>query len=385
MTKNTSLCLSNYRLRTLFFLGLFCISALLASSAAAAPEQKEPELASVAILEFSNRTGSKDYDWLKTSLPDGINDSMKERFEFKRTGKEQILAALKKRGKKSLDQLNAADTRFIAKTSKSDIIILGDYTYNKETKKITIIAEVYHVSRNSITAKLDIKTAVDSSMFNVVDKVAEKIIAHIGKIATEDMDIPAEKTPGPEKTQKKIVLKKAKGFEYESWYIDLSNSFAIPIGDIRDGTNGGTTFSCGVFNSYNSFLHFGGSFTAQVFYIEGNEGSDNGTGWSSSNNLRDFFMFSLKGNIGLNFMFFNRFVLEPYVSAGYSMILLKIGTSNDNVDKTTNIYGNPVASLGLRVPVRLGGIFLTPYIEYCQIFDSEAFMGAVHLGLGVSF
>lgn len=54
------------------------------ASVGAATATKPTELARVAILEFQDNTGQKTYGWVKTSLPDAINSSMKDQFEFQR-------------------------------------------------------------------------------------------------------------------------------------------------------------------------------------------------------------------------------------------------------------------------------------------------------------
>ncbi len=350
------------------------------------------ELADVAILKFINNTGSPSYNWLETSLPDAINDSMKDKFEFRRTAKEWA-QGISEGVLENKNDFDIADIRFIAENTSSDIIIFGNYTFDSNKNKITIYTKIFHLSRNSITGVIALDSPVDSSLFNVVDKAAAQCIEHIEKIALEDearraaLALQKEKAAQEEtvkkkedKGKKKIVLKKVKSgsgkYHYDSWNIDLSIMGSKPGGIISEDLEPGGGLRAGVSNSYGSLWHFGAFLTANFL--------NNPNTLDIEGGLLYMKVYSFQASVGVNFKFFSRFIFQPYIASGFSLDKVS-SRSNFSSGEIVKSYYTFILSAGQRLSVRIFGIFITPFFEYTRIVDPSAEVAMVNMGLGVSF
>ena len=162
----------------------FSILCLLAFSgravhAEAVPAPKPTELARVAILEFEDNTGQKNYGWVKTSLPDAINSSLKDQFEFQRAE----LAATKA-GKASAE-LTPESVSLLAKQQGLDIVIFGGYDYDIKTKKATFTANVYHHKGQRIIGTVVEQSKLNNDVFTAIDVISKKIVEHIYRFSLD--------------------------------------------------------------------------------------------------------------------------------------------------------------------------------------------------------
>jgi hypothetical protein len=138
----------------------------------------QTDLARVAILEFNDNTGQPSFGWVKKSLPDGIYSSMKEHFDFVRADAsvaeqraDKILGYAHEYSVEMIDQ--------IARENKFDIVIYGDYKYNKQTGKMEIAANVYHLEGKKIIGSVREQSELNNQVFNQIDIISKKIVDHI--------------------------------------------------------------------------------------------------------------------------------------------------------------------------------------------------------------
>jgi len=163
---------------------------------AEAPKPAKPaELARVAILEFQDNTGQKNYGWVKTSLPDAINSSLKDQFEFQRAepaaGKTD----------KGLPELNAESVSLMAKQQSLDIVIFGSYDYDAKTRKATFTANVYHHKGQRIIGTVVEQSKLNNDVFTAIDAISKKIVGHIYRFS---LDLTEQQAV--EKTQQSVRL-----------------------------------------------------------------------------------------------------------------------------------------------------------------------------------
>ncbi|RME88934.1 MAG: hypothetical protein D6767_09395, partial [Candidatus Hydrogenedentota bacterium] len=144
--------------------------------------QDESDLARVAILNFKNNTGDKNLVWITTNLPENIYESMQKRFEFIRTNPKKAQAIA--------DKINPGNRKFrkheilqIAKKSKSDIVIYGDFFLNKKTNQLEFTAHVFHVEEQKDIGVAKESSPIDNTIFDKIDKISQKIIDDIYQYA----------------------------------------------------------------------------------------------------------------------------------------------------------------------------------------------------------
>jgi hypothetical protein len=178
------------------------------------------ELARVGIVNYTDKTGSKDYEYLSESIANGIDKSMQEKFEYIRTDSKLTQKVAK--NSKLTELLDLSGVRDVSLKTKSDIVIYGSYSYNKENKLLVIKTCIYLKTPDYIIFLPEVPNAVDSTIFEAVDRVAEQIVQKITLIAIEQEEKAKEvverasigviklskKKPPPESVKKKIYKEK---------------------------------------------------------------------------------------------------------------------------------------------------------------------------------
>lgn len=146
---------------------------------------EEGELASVAILNFFDRTDTVLYTWMSESLSDAINGSMHKRFEYKRTRAEtaQQTGAEVFANVTDIGQLPQSKLFEYKQKTGADYLIFGAYTIDPETSEINIEARIYDLYDQKLIGGTTEKTPANNKMFLVVDIIAGKIVQDIYRMA----------------------------------------------------------------------------------------------------------------------------------------------------------------------------------------------------------
>ena len=369
---------------------------IIASIMLSAAEKKDT-LANVAVLNYVNNTGSRNYEWLQRSLGDAVFESMRAVFDFNRirpADAENIAKSRIKPGKKA----SSGDVSYIADKTKADIVVFGEYDYDKANNTILITTKIYHASRNDITGEIKTDSKADNTLFQVVDKVAGEIVTHISVVAKEDIARMLENATKEEKAKKlaqaaykgKITLQSAESLKtFSSVYFTITPIVSIPLGVLAEGFITGVGAGVTMTNSFSSFLQFGGSFN----WI------DQIPSGTSTFSQFGMMMFNFQAFIGLNWNIKNTVFLQPYFQAGVGleaaakMELTPTG-GNPPYKRTdvVNTYLDVLVTLGFRMPIRAGrDVFVTPFVEFTYIPNvnqnavaSRVFMGLINFGVGVS-
>jgi len=149
-----------------------------------AQAKKKDELARVAILNFINISKDTKYAWVVKSLPDAINKAMFEHFEFIRTTPQKAQdVADRVRGKSA--RYSKKNIERIAIRSKSEIVIYGEFYYDKKAAKIDVVARIYHLEGHKLIGKVHLKSEIDKRLFAQIDVIAQQIVKHIYRFALE--------------------------------------------------------------------------------------------------------------------------------------------------------------------------------------------------------
>lgn len=372
-----------------FFLFLFPWI-IICSLNGAEDKAEKSELARVAILNFYNKTGNTSYDWMTTSLPDAIFESMKGKFDFIRTDKSatRTIEDNKNREKKELID---SDILEIARTTSSDIIILGSFFFPDGSKEITISTRIYHLSRNSFTGILSINSPVDSTLFNVVDRVSAQSIGHIMKIALEDEGARKKLLADKDKTKKfseekqvpdkgeKIVLKKAHQTEgvkesdkSAKWDKEIALAYALPVGqtsNLKSGTNVSVLFLPNWFSNVQPGL------IVSIYQFDGDTGNT-----SVTKPISKLSIIPLQIMLGYNFRPLDRITIEPYIAPGYAYTSINYLQSN-----SPTINSSPMISFGWRMPIKIFDFYISPYMQYSTMLTNMKGLYLINFGLGIQF
>ncbi|RMG23081.1 MAG: hypothetical protein D6732_25060, partial [Methanobacteriota archaeon] len=151
-------------------------------------------LARVLILPYFDNTNTKLFGYMPNAIYEGLNVSMKDRFEYREVKlNTQWKKKIPKKGKPKKSLI-----RQLAKSLDCDFIIYGYFNYNKKENKIVIHTYIYLAYEDKFVRVADTKNPVDTTIFIAVDKVSEKLVAEIRKIAEAQMQ--EEKTLSSKKT-----------------------------------------------------------------------------------------------------------------------------------------------------------------------------------------
>jgi hypothetical protein len=135
-------------------------------------------LASVAILDFYDRTNTVLYTWLSSSLSAAVDDSMKKIFEYDRN-EEKKSAEAGNRLFKSPADITPDRLKEFQKATGADYLIFGFYSLNSKTGNITIESKVYDLVKKTAIGGSVTESPVDVRLFNTVDEISQGIVQDI--------------------------------------------------------------------------------------------------------------------------------------------------------------------------------------------------------------
>lgn len=135
-------------------------------------------LASVAILDFYDRTNSPLYGWLSTSLSTAVDDSMQKIFEYERANEEKS-AEIGAKIFRNPSDITPKNLREFQTQTKADYLIFGFYSVNPQNGNIVIESKVYDLVKKTAIGGSTTESPVDVRLFNVVDEISQGIVQDI--------------------------------------------------------------------------------------------------------------------------------------------------------------------------------------------------------------
>jgi len=201
--------------------------ALIASTTllyAAEEKPKTADMARVAIVKYEDKTGTKNFEYMPGSLQEAIGSSMHKKFEFVEAdlGKvEPIVAQVRAKNKGKIGPKEAAE---ICRLADIDILIYGDFTFNKDEQEIEIHTNISLGSTDKFRLIVPTENRVDATIFQAADKVATDIVAEITKVALEQ-----QQAKGKTELDKKKKTQLEKTEKSTTW-ADINWNFSLTPG-----------------------------------------------------------------------------------------------------------------------------------------------------------
>ncbi len=135
-------------------------------------------LASVAILDFYDRTNTPLYTWLASSLSIAIDDSMKKIFEYDRANEKKSFEAGSRIFRSPAD-VNEKTLKEFQTATGADYLIFGFYSVSAKTGNIVIESKIYDLVKKKEIGGSTTESPVDVRLFNVVDEISQGIVQDI--------------------------------------------------------------------------------------------------------------------------------------------------------------------------------------------------------------
>jgi len=167
-----------------------CLQAALFASAtgslwAVNTQNKEnSDLARVGIARFANADQDPDYEWVETSLPEAISNSMHARFEF--IGQDEALVdnAFRTHYQQS-ERITVPTAAKIAAASQTDILIIGKFRVDRENSEIIMQAVIYNTQGGRFIGQVEERSEVNNRIFKQIDTMASSIVSVIYQYALQ--------------------------------------------------------------------------------------------------------------------------------------------------------------------------------------------------------
>lgn len=185
---------------------------------------KASDMARVAIIKYEDKTGTKNFEYMPGSLQEAITKSMHKKFEFVEADNakvEPIVAQVRAKNKGKIGPKEAAE---ICRLADIDILIYGNFTFNKAENEIEIHTEISLGSTDKFRKMEPTENRVDATIFQAADKVAGDIVAEITKVALEQQQAKGKAVADAKDKKGKTQLEKT---EKSKTWADISWNFAL--------------------------------------------------------------------------------------------------------------------------------------------------------------
>ncbi len=217
-----------------------------------------PEAARVAILLYQDKTGTKNFEYMPGSLKEAITESMHQKFEFTEVDSTKVDPVAAQIRAKNKGQIGAKEAADICRKADVDILIYGDFTYNKEEEEIEIHTNISLGSTDKFRLLPAVENRVDSTIFQAADKVATDIVAEITKVALEQQQAKGKEAVETKGKTQLDKTEKSKTWQDINWTIGVSAGPIYPLVS-RENAEVKTEPSLSVFGNYRlkNNLHAG--------------------------------------------------------------------------------------------------------------------------------
>ncbi|MFZ5629729.1 MAG: hypothetical protein ACOY5B_11410 [Spirochaetota bacterium] len=147
-------------------------------------KQENSDLARVGIARFANADQDPDYEWVETSLPDAISNSMRAKFEFVSQDSTLVDSAFRAHYQQS-DRIAVPIAAKIAAASQTDILIIGKFRVDRENSEIVMQAVIYNADGGRFIGQVEERSEVNNRIFKQIDTMASSIVSVIYQYALQ--------------------------------------------------------------------------------------------------------------------------------------------------------------------------------------------------------
>ncbi len=190
-----------------------------------------PEAARVAIIQYEDKTGSKNFEYMPGSLQEAITKSMHKKFEFIEVDAskvEPIAAEIRAKNKGKITPKEAAE---ICRRADIDILIYGNFTFDKANNELEIHTDISLGSAEKFRTLEPVENRVDATIFGAAERVAGGIVTEITKVALEQQQAKGKVAVEKDKKGKTQLEKteKTKTWAEQNWMITAAVGPSLPL------------------------------------------------------------------------------------------------------------------------------------------------------------
>lgn len=306
---------------------------------------EKEELATLSILNYEDKTGTKDFGYMPGSLNEAIDKALQKRFQYVKadaTRSEKTAAQIKQKAKK----FGPEEAEAFCKQTNTDILVMGSFRFDKEENVIIITTRISLGSKENFRTLPEKRNPVDNTIFQAVEHVADSIILEMTKIALEQKEKAkvAGKKEEPAKKNEKMKLEKMKDtgpkWDGKNWNTGITLPGNIPVSTLGNylGPGGGVSL-------FGRRQIWGNVFLGSSFFFTYNDSKN------TDSVKIELFSLGLIASAGYEYRLSDRFRLISELGAGYYIARLRTSYKRPN----TNEYDEAL-SKGMNNPAIRGGI-----------------------------
>lgn len=331
-------------------LSVFLLSGLfLVSSADAAALKK------VMLLDFKNVLKKADFNYLEGSITDAVRNKLKEKFAYKEIEREKWLDIAKENFIIEEDLYTYSAAMNLGLVAKQDVVIYGGYVIENKKgsaqQEIRTRVRILDLSKREEIADFEMKNIVDASIFDAVEKIADRIVKEASAV------LPNAKDYGKGDTGSDI--EKFNQLSLRSTYSPFALSAARSV---RAGGQYAAADFKNVIGAFIDFQHFGiwreqfGIFAGGGFRMASDEFTYALDGTAVPVSLQGF-----NGHAGVTWRqkLGSQFYLQPIMGGGVQYDILKFNYDNKTIAAASSTGQTlNLSELKSFAPYAMGGLRL---------------------------
>jgi len=192
----------------------------------------KPETAKVAIIRYDDKTGTENFGYMPDSLREAIGKALHSKFEFVDADVAQVEQIVAQVRSQNHGKLTAQEAGEVCRLADIDILIYGNFLFNKSKNSIEIHTEISLSSTDMPRNPQPTENKVDATIFQAADKVAADIVTEITQVAREQQQAKGKTTL---ESDEKIQLEKlvASNPEMDA-YRQIQSRDAVTVQDLAD-------------------------------------------------------------------------------------------------------------------------------------------------------
>ncbi len=138
-----------------------------------------PELKRVMILDFKNILKKKEFGYLESSITDAVRQKLKAKFAYEEINRTRWLDVANQNYIIEDDLFTYSAAMNLGLLSKQDVVIFGGYVVESKggsaNPEIRTRVRILDLAKRKEIADFEMKSLVDATIFDSVEKIAERI------------------------------------------------------------------------------------------------------------------------------------------------------------------------------------------------------------------
>lgn len=352
-----------------------------------------PQLKRVLVLDFKNVLKKKEFGYLESSITDAVRQKLKSKFAYEELGRARWLDVAKQNYIIEDDLFTYSAAMNLGLLAKQDVVIFGGYVIESKSgsadPEIRTRVRILDLAKRKEIADFEMKSIVDATIFDSVEKIAERIEKEAAAVL-----------PNAEDWAKGSIKAEVPTFNQ----LSLRSQFA-PVSLSTDGRSISPTSQYAgaayknVIGAGLDFQHFGIRWRQLGIFAGGfaRAANDQFT-YALDKSVAQTTLLSLAGNAGLSWRqnLSDRIYLQPMLGGGVQYDIMKFDFDSRTVAVATSTGQQvnqaeyqllaPFALAGLRVGYAFNSwLSIEAGAQYALYVFSGGTNQAVFAELGVGF